>query len=75
MKTATSSTDYKAIRAWGISLGSFDYYIDRVQHEALRDGAPIDALYKPDGGKWICMSDLKPDHSFRAEFKRMFPDA
>lgn len=60
-------SDYIAIRLWGKNLGSFSYYIRTEQEKAARMGAPLDALYERDG-KWKCVSDLAPDHRFRAQY-------
>ena len=68
MQTAAKPTDYVAIRLWGIQLGSFDYYIAHEQEKAAAQAAPIDALYEREG-KWTCVSDLKPDHTFRAAYE------
>lgn len=37
--------DYKHIRAWGIELLSFNYYIESQQEQAVKDKAPINAIY------------------------------
>jgi hypothetical protein len=65
-----SPKDYKAIALWGRQLGSFQYYIDGQQHMAADQEAPTDALYFSDAeGKWVCVSDLKPDHRFRVHYE------
>jgi hypothetical protein len=52
---------YRAIAAWGHSLGSQQYYIEAQQAQAAREGAPVDAIYKDYGtGEWRTMRDL-PD--------------
>lgn len=58
---------YKAIRLWGEKLRSFDYYITGEQCKAADQNAPIDALYERNG-IWKCVSDLYPEHPFRAEY-------
>lgn len=64
---ATKPSDYLAIAVWGKRLGSFIYYIRGEQERALRDNAPIDALFERDG-QWTCVSDLAPDHDFRQSY-------
>jgi hypothetical protein len=63
----TKPSDYLAIAVWGKRMGSFIYYIRDQQERALREGAPIDALYERDG-QWSCVSDLAPDHDFRQSY-------
>jgi hypothetical protein len=61
--------EYIAIRLWGRQMGSYDYYIQMEQQKAAEDNAPLDAIYKRHGTEhWVCVSELKPDHSFRAEY-------
>ena len=43
---------YPWLVKWGQQLGSYDYYIDNQAVEAMKDGAPFDAVYKRDG-KWV----------------------
>ena len=38
--------EYKHIRAWGLMMGSFEYYIRAQQHTAAEENAPLDAIYK-----------------------------
>lgn len=67
-----SPKEYLAVRLWGRDLGSYDYYINDEQQRASVDGAPVDAIYREHGtGKWVCVSDLQPDHSFRARYRAM----
>jgi hypothetical protein len=61
--------DYKGIELWGQQLGSYQYYIDGEQSKAVSTNAPIDALYwSESNGEWVCVSDLKEDHSFRKQY-------
>lgn len=76
---ATASTNafieaspYKALALWGHQLGSYAYYIEGEQRKAAKMNAPLDALFERDG-KWVCMSDLSAEHSFRAAFRAAFP--
>ena len=58
-------SDYRAVRAWGLYLGSFAYYIESQQETAFMQNAPIDALYySMVENRWICRSDLAADHQF-----------
>lgn len=52
--------DYKYIRAWGIMMGSFEYYINGEIQKAKDDNAPTDAIYKKDG-VWATFSEIKSE--------------
>ncbi len=67
MRTAMRASPYQAIVAWGVSLGSFGYYVEAQQAAAAKAGAPHDALFERDG-KWTCVSDLAPGHHFHAYY-------
>ena len=43
---------YIYIRAWGILLGSFEYYIRQEQAKAFQENAPENAIYKDSEGVW-----------------------
>jgi len=67
---------YHACAMWHQQSGSRPYYITDMQHKAASMGAPLDALYlqhdaanKPT--KWICVSDLSPDHPFRLAWEAL----
>ena len=53
--------DYKYIRAWGYSLGSFDYYIENQIAKAKEDNAPPTAVYKRQDGTWATFEEIKRD--------------
>lgn len=59
------ATDYFATDVWHRTTGSMQYYITDMQNKALKDEAPLDALFIRDG-KWVCVSDLPMDHRFRS---------
>ena len=59
MKQELKATDYRHIAAWGQVLQSFQYYITDQQEKALRDNAPIDAVYFSHDGKWITFRDIE----------------
>lgn len=62
-------TDYKGILLWGRLLASYSAYIMGQQELAAQENAPIDAIYKDcSTGEWRCVSHLKPDHHFVAEY-------
>lgn len=69
--------EYTAIRSWLKQSGSYEYYISNQQEKAADDGAPLDAIYEryaPGGAGtkvWVCVSDLKPHHSFRLAYEAM----
>lgn len=52
--------DYRHIRAWGLMMGSFEYYIKEQQEKAFADGAPLDAIYKR-GGTWALYSEVESE--------------
>ena len=57
--------DYKAVRAWGHYLGSYEYFIHAEQETAFKQAAPIDALYYSTvEQRWITKGDLATDHRF-----------
>lgn len=51
MSKQTPISRYPYIRAWGIDMGSFDYYIKDRSAEAAEDGAPDDVIYRQDFDK------------------------
>jgi len=55
-----SPSEYKAIAAWGIKMGSFSYYIMNEQNRAFKEGAPVDALYMSSMEEcgWVTLSTL-----------------
>lgn len=56
---AKQPQDYKHIAAWGGLLRSSDHYIRSEQLKALRDGAPLDAIYYDDltEHRWITIEE------------------
>lgn len=52
---------YTYIMAWGILLGSFEYYINMQLEKAEAEGAPEDAVYAKDGGtgEWQTLGNVK----------------
>lgn len=54
--------EYKHIRAWGLMMGSFEYYIKQQQAEASEDNAPLDAIYKR-GGTWFLFRDIENEQT------------
>ena len=54
------ATDYKAIRLWGLNLGSLNSYIEREQAQALQENAPITAIFKSSDG-WHCAETIVND--------------
>ena len=67
-KLAHKPEEYAAIRIWCKNSGSYDYYIEDEQWRAAVAGAPLDALYEKMRGTWVTVSDLAPDHPFRAQY-------
>jgi|KBSMisStandDraft_5_1062788.scaffolds.fasta_scaffold00197_2 hypothetical protein len=65
----SKASEYLGIRLWGKQLSSHEYYIKAQQEKAQEMSAPIDALYERDGS-WVCVSDLKPEHDFRAKYDK-----
>lgn len=67
--------DYIGIAVWHRRSGSFQYYIDERQAEAADEGAPADAIYRNhDTRKWVCVSDLAPEHEFRMVYAEAIKD-
>jgi hypothetical protein len=48
--------EYKYIRAWGIKLQSYTYYITLQQEQASREGAPLTAVYY-NANKWVTLEE------------------
>lgn len=51
--------DYKYIRAWGMMLHSYSYYIEGEVEKARRDGAPETAIYRHDDGTWATFEGIR----------------
>lgn len=49
--------EYKHIKAWGVYMGSYRYYITCEQEEAAEDNAPVNAIYKHNG-RWKTVDDI-----------------
>ena len=49
---------FPLIRRWHERTDSFPYYWRSVQQEAIRDGAPHDAVYKNRMGQWVTPTDI-----------------
>lgn len=65
-------SDYRAIRVWHASTGSFSYYWKHLQELAAEEGAPLNAIYKTSGGTWITTNDLSPGHPFLDVLKETY---
>lgn len=57
--TMNKPEDYKHIRAWGVMLSSYEYYIRQEQERAAADKAPITAVYEGDKG-WVTIEQCSP---------------
>ena len=58
---------YPYIRAWGVLMGSYEYYVKMQIEQALSDQAPQDAIYKDhDNGRWHRWSEMKKDNPNKA---------
>ena len=56
----TLNEQYPYIRAWGMTLKSFDYYIMNEQQKAARLGAPYNACYYDiDKQRWVTINDVE----------------
>ena len=68
---------YPYIRMWGISLGSFEYYIENQVLSAKNEDAPSKAVFKDSAsGTWITIdevtnADLK--HRIERAVKERYP--
>ena len=49
---------YRYIRAWGIMMHSYEYYIRDQIELARKDKAPEDAIFKDIDGVWYCYSNM-----------------
>lgn len=58
-KPGGSPDDYRHVAAWGRFLMSTPSYARGQQHEAFRDRAPVDAIYRShDDGRWITAREV-----------------
>lgn len=55
--------DYCHIAAWHST--SFSYYLSGMQALAVREGAPLDVVYKRHEGEWVRVTDLFDDERTR----------
>ena len=67
--------DYLYIKAWGILLRSYKYYIDEEVDRAKKDGAPENAIYRAKEGdctrsNWITLDEIV-DHSTKEAVKHI----
>ena len=62
--------EYIATAKWHRNTGSYQYYITAMQERAAATNAPIDALFCR-GDKWVCVSDLAPNHHFREWYESL----
>ena len=52
------ASDYRHISAWDRMLGSFPNYIRNEQEKALKDDAPLDAVYQDfETNEWVTIGD------------------
>lgn len=62
MSTKRDPKEYGHIRAWGLALQSFPYYIRHQQQQASDDYAPLNAIYRKDDGTWATADQIqRPD--------------
>lgn len=52
---------YRYIRAWGLFMGSHNYYIQDQQALACKEGAPENALFKEADGSWATISNASEE--------------
>lgn len=62
-------SDYHGIALWDKQLGRKKSYTQREQAHAAETRAPLDAIYRNSDTTWVCVTDLHPDHNFRADYK------
>jgi hypothetical protein len=64
--------DYKCIAIWGMMLRSYPYYIAMQQAEALKDEAPLTAIYKDcNTGKWVTADQIKSEETRKELINRL----
>lgn len=63
------ASDYPLIRLWGTRMGSTSSYVQDQQVLAVRDNAPVRAIFRQHSvGIWITVDDLPATHPFRVQF-------
>lgn len=50
---------YRYIRAWGLMMQSYNYYIEGQIRDAIASKAPQDAIYRRDDGSWARFADIE----------------
>jgi hypothetical protein len=55
---------YVAMAKWHQHRHHPSYALKTDQTRASIEGAPVDALYRRADGRWVCVSDLTPEHPF-----------
>lgn len=53
--------EYRHIKAWGLMMHSFPYFIKNQQNEAADDDAPLNAIYKRD--RWITFDEVENEET------------
>lgn len=61
---------YPFMYIWNKQMGSYDYYIENVLHNANKDGAPTNAVYQKDDGTWVtldqCVAETQQSVTYAA---------
>ena len=65
---------YKHLWVWDTMMGSYSYWVEGQQQQAMQDNAPIDAIFRKQDKTWVRASDLPAKHHFWDEFKKYFPE-
>jgi hypothetical protein len=60
------SKEYRAIKAWGQLLGSLPYYVASTMDRAQKDGAPADAIFQDETGRWHTVRDINSKDTLQA---------
>lgn len=70
--TSKNPADFKALIAWGKQMGSQNYYTEAVIERAIKQEAPVDAIYERNG-VWTTVRHLALDHPFRGWYEKNVP--
>ena len=60
-----SDIPYPYVRAWYYGTGSFPQWVSLMVHTAKKDGAPRDAIYKDQNGRWHTFLDIQSEGTVR----------
>ena len=59
-------SEYLHLRAWGMMMGSYEYYIKAQQELAAEENAPLTSMYKNSDGIWQTYESITRADTVRA---------